>query len=213
MSKTKILLLIILCTMLSCPTYAATKLDKPKNLKATSTTERSITLEWKAVDKAKGYYIRWKNMTSGKKVSIKMLYPEPKFTLTKLKNDTTYKIYIQAFRGNTLSPKSKTIYAKTLFLAPEKPEGTTKIINDNKIKIKWQKCKYATEYEIRIRKDKKLIKKLTTKKTYYNFQNFNSKDKYKIAVRAIRIKNNKKKYSKFWQTYVSTNDTAKVNYL
>ena len=213
MSKMKFLLLIILCTMLAQPTYAATKLSKPKKLEATATTEHSITLTWKAVDKAKGYIIHWKNMETGKTATIRMLYPEPKFTVKHLKMHTTYKIYIQAIRGNKTGPKSKTIYAKTLFLAPEKPEPEIKIINDNKIKIKWKACKKATEYEIRIRQNKKLIKRLITKKTSYTFQDFDCDKTYKIAIRSIRTTSKKKAQSAFSQTYVTTNDTQKMKIL
>lgn len=99
--------------------------------------------------------------------------------------------------------------------AAKKPGAVTKITKvkatQNTLKVKWNKVKNKTGYQVRAYAGKKLVKSAKTKKTAYTVKGLKPATKYTIKVRAYGKKNGKTIYGKEKKiTYKTAKTPAKT---
>ena len=190
--------LISLCFALLCfavlPTssQAASAPAKVKNLKASS-GEKMVTLKWKRVSGAAGYYIYRVNttdntlkkiatVTSGKTTSVKV---------KKLSNGTKYTFSVSAYKksGKKKVEGKKSSYVSVTPRAakPSVPSVKISSCSDEKVVLKWNKVSKATGYEVfQKNASGKYVSIGTTKKTSVTIKNLENGKSYQFKVRAYR---------------------------
>ena len=184
--------LISLCFALLCfavlPTssQAASAPAKVKNLKASS-GEKMVTLKWKRVSGAAGYYIYRVNttdntlkkiatVTSGKTTSVKV---------KKLSNGTKYTFSVSAYKksGKKKVEGKKSSYVSVTPRAakPSVPSVKISSCSDEKVVLKWNKVSKATGYEVfQKNASGKYVSIGTTKKTSVTIKNLENGKSYQF---------------------------------
>lgn len=145
-------------------------------VKVKDTTTSSITLKWNKLSKATNYYVRVKDVASGKVYSKKVKTTSA--TVNKLSKGKVYDVWVKAYAG-----KWGAYSAKVTTRCVPKKAAVKKVTSPSKgaVKVQWNKLGGAAGYQVLIAKDKKcknlavdkLVKKNTAaasalpKGTYY----------------------------------------------
>ena len=190
--------LISLCFALLCFAFlpstaqAASAPAKVKNLKA-SAGEATVTLKWKRVSNATGYYIyrvdtstntltKIATVNSGKTTTVKV---------KKLTNKTKYTFCVSAFRKSGSKrlegKKSSYVSATPRATKPAVPSLKVSSCGNKKVVLKWNKVSKATGYEIFQKNSSgKYVSIGTTKKTSVTVKNLENGVSYQFKIRAYR---------------------------
>ena len=122
--------------------------DSVNNLKASKTTDSSVTLTWDEKSGADSYNVYWKE--AGGDYSKAEAVRKTTYTVNKLKQATEYKLYVASVKGASEKAKSAEISAYTIASKPNVKEAD----NDTKgtIKIEWDKNPKAKSYLVQHKK-------------------------------------------------------------
>ncbi len=150
--------------------------------------EKTITLSWRKVSGAKGYFVYQRNNTKKKWVKIATVKPgTTTYTVRKLKPGTAYRFAVKAYA--TKNKKQVTSKSYTSVDVATKPSAVkfTVTAGKGKATFKWSKVKGATGYTIYYkRKETDAFRKLgSTKKTSFTKTGLDS-GKYIFTVRAYK---------------------------
>lgn len=190
--------LISLCFALLCLAFlpgtaqAASAPSKVKNLKATA-GEATVTLKWKRVSNASGYYIYRVNTTDNTLTRIATV-TSTKITTAKVKklsNGTKYTFCVSAFKKSgskrTEGKKSSYVSATPMPTKPAVPSLKVSSCGDGKVVLKWNKVAKATGYEVFQKDASGKYKSIgTTKKLSATVKNLENGKSYQFKVRAYR---------------------------
>lgn len=176
-----------------------TTVSKPKavtDLKVTSTTANSVTIQWKKGKNATRYYIyrAVENKNAENKFVFelyKTFYDETRTTLTdkKLNSGTVYKYKVVSgkyHKGTEYVSKAVTVSAVTSMAVPKKLKATE--VTTTQLTLKWSAVSNAEKYDIYRKKegDKSFAKLVTVKTNTYTDKKKSAGTIYKYKVVATR---------------------------
>ncbi len=191
---TGLILALFMTAAFSVSAFAAKTPSKPKSLKA-ETTEKTVTLTWKASTNANGYMIYMKKWVSGgeyKKIARVKNVNITTFEKKKMVTGRTYSFYVQAYRrknGKILLSKRSRVVKVTL--KPDKPANLENLLGMSRSKtavLVWNKSDKATEYLVQQKINGKWKKVLTTSKLTATIGDLETGSTYKFRVRPLRTK-------------------------
>ena len=156
---------------------------KVSSLKVSSVAATSAKLSWKAASGATGYVVE--KSTDGKKWSEVKKVSKTSYTVTGLKDSTTYYFRVKAYAktsSTVYGEHSSTVKTKTLL-------GTVSGLKvssagTDTISIKWTAVKNATGYKVEYSLDGKKWTSKTTSKTSYKLTKLKAGKTYQIRVTA-----------------------------
>lgn len=145
--------------------YIITLPGKASTPTASSITDTSVKLSWKAVSGASGYVVEY--YKSGKWVTLKAV-TSTKYTVSGLKAKSTYYFRVKAYKKGTsgvaYGAESSYVKVNTLLGAPKLVASAA---TDNAIKVSWGKVSGAAGYVLQRYNGKKWVNvKATTATTY-----------------------------------------------
>ncbi len=145
--------------------YIITLPGKASTPTASSITDTSVKLSWKAVSGASGYVVEY--YKSGKWVTLKAV-TSTKYTVSGLKAKSTYYFRVKAYKKGTsgvaYGAESSYVKVNTLLGAPKLVASAA---TDNAIKVSWGKVSGAAGYVLQRYDGKKWVNvKVTTATTY-----------------------------------------------
>ena len=145
--------------------YIITLPGKASTPTASSITDTSVKLSWKAVSGASGYVVEY--YKSGKWVTLKAV-TSTKYTVSGLKAKRTYYFRVKAYKKGTsgvaYGAESSYVKVNTLLGAPKLVASAA---TDNAIKVSWGKVSGAAGYVLQRYNGKKWVNvKATTATTY-----------------------------------------------
>lgn len=145
--------------------YIITLPGKASTPTASSITDTSVKLSWKAVSGASGYVVEY--YKSGKWVTLKAV-TSTKYTISGLKAKSTYYFRVKAYKKGTsgvaYGAESSYVKVNTLLGAPKLVASAA---TDNAIKVSWGKVSGAAGYVLQRYNGKKWVNvKATTATTY-----------------------------------------------
>lgn len=184
----------------------ATMPAKVTSLKASTSTNTSITLTWKKQSGASYYnvykynsktkkYDLYKKVSSGSKNSLKV---------TGLKANTSYKFKVRAYKikqdKKTLTGDMSSVL--TAYTKPSAPKlSSLSAPSKKKVNVKWKKVSGITGYQIMWSTSKSFSSNTKTydvkssKKVSQKISTAKSKKKYYVRIRSYKTRNGKKYYS------------------
>lgn len=187
------------------------KLDAPKGIKTTSTTN-SITLQWNKVSGADGYRIYKYDAAQKKYVKYKSVLGTT-CTISGLKSYTKYNFKITALVKENdkyqAQEYSEKITAVTKKLAA--PTNVSTNANYSSVDINWSSVKNADAYRVYQYDSakKKYITVKTTSATNYTVKSLTPGKTYKFKIAAL-VKNGKKYYVQTLSNVFSATTSAKA---
>lgn len=185
------LCLSFLCTAFS-PLSAPAATNTPgqvKNLKATS-GESQVTLKWKKVSNATGYYVYSVNKSTNTLTKVATVRTNT-VTVKKLKNATAYNFCVSAYRTvkskRYEGKKSTVVTATPQVKKPSVPKLQIKSCGNGQVSLKWNAISGAGSYELyQKNKNGKFVSIGTTKKTSVTVKKLTNGTNYQFKVRAVR---------------------------
>ena len=189
------------------------KLVAPKNPTASSITETSATISWKAVTGATKYII-YSIVGDTQKVVAKTT--KTKYTVTDLKTSTNYIFSVRALANvnskNYYSSFSDNLSVKT---SPAKASKPTAKPSDTEVSLSWKKTSGADGYEIyQYNTQKKTWDYIGSSTTNsYNVIRLSSLASYQFKIRAYHTATSKKVYGEFSDPVTVTTLAGKVSNL
>jgi fibronectin type 3 domain-containing protein len=190
---------------LSLTRYTDIFLEKPQNVKATSSSFNSVRIKWEEVTDADGYYIYQAigNSDTFKKVKTIKNASKTEYGFSDLVTGTSYHYTIEAYQNNEtekpfVSPRSDEVCIKPMLNAVQMNEA--KLATYNKVSLSWNKVAGATGYVIyRSDKENTNYEKVATvkkKKTSYIDKGLEETTVYYYKVVAYRGKGKTLTYGK-----------------
>lgn len=176
-----------------------TAVAQVNGVKVTSSAYNKLTVTWKPVTGAKGYHIYASTSKNGTYHWVGGT-KSTKFTDASVKTGTTYYYKVEAYRiveTQIFGKESEAAKGRTVLLAPTKLKA--KKLTSKSAKLTWKKTSGATGYEIyrSTKKNGSYAKLAAGKTTSYTDKKLQKGKKYYYKVRAYRVVNKKKVYSKY----------------
>lgn len=175
------LVVMLIISTISPPSEAATNLSTP-TLVSVSNTSSGVTVKWKKVSNASGYYVyrktgsdKWSKIATIKKNST-VSYADKDVAAGK-----TYTYTVKACKGRTTSSYNKTgLTIKRL----TQPSPTVKNSSSG-VKISWKKVTGASKYRVYFKVDGKWKKLADTTSTSYTDKSVKSGSSRTYTVKAF----------------------------
>lgn len=184
----------------------ATLPAKVTSLKASTSTNTSVTLTWKKQSGASYYNVYKYNAKTKKYDLYKKVSSGTKNTLkvTGLKANTTYKFKVRAYKikqdKKTLTGETSSVL--TAYTKPSAPKlSSVSSPSKKKINVKWKKVSGITGYQIMWSTSKSFSSNTKTydvkssKKVSQKVSTAKSKKKYYVRIRSYKTRNGKRYYS------------------
>lgn len=160
--------------------YIITLPGKASTPTASSITDTSVKLSWKAVSGATGYVIEY--YKSGKWVTLKAV-TSTKYTISGLKAKRTYYFRVKAYKKGTsgvaYGAESSYVKVNTLLGAPKLVASAA---TDNAIKVSWGKVSGAAGYVLQRYDSKKWVNVKATTATTYTLTKLKANTTYPFRV-------------------------------
>lgn len=146
------LVLLLSLSMLSSNTAlfaSAASVGKVSSLTATARTDKTVTLKWNAVKKAKGYALYYYDTANEKWVNFKNS-TNSNYKVTALKPGTVYSFRVRAYTKEG----SKTVYGEysNTYKIATKPSKVTNFkatsVGDTELTLSWSKVSGAQYYQV-----------------------------------------------------------------
>lgn len=170
-------------------------------IKSLSNGVNSVIVKWDKVSEADGYYIYRKTGTDGKWKKVKTIVGSEVISWKdkKTKNGTQYGYKICAYKGDTISKKSK---AKVMYRLEKTTIKSLKQTSEQKAEIQYTTNKKGTGYQIQYSTSSKYAKSKTmtvyvkdAKKLSKVLSDLKKDKKYYVRIRVYKTVNGRKYYS------------------
>ena len=167
-----------------------------------------VTLTWKKAAGAKGYYVYYeKDNGSLKKIATVRNGNKTKITITKLKNNVTYKFCVAAFSGSSTGPVSNVKKATPTVGNPGKLKEVRVLrISSKRVYLRWSTNTKASGYQVFMLNEStgeyELVKNVAKTKNMCMISNLKNGKTYYFKVRAYLKKGGAYGYGRMSATLV-----------
>ena len=215
-----ILIVLIIIAAFSAMAVVQTKtVSDVEGFEIVSTSEGSVSLKWKKVSSADGYFIYKAETLNGeyeKAAQIKNAKTK-EYKIDKLEQATQYKFYITAYKGEKNGVESKNHKELSACTLPSKQKiASLESNNSNELTVKWDINSKALGYQVQyVQGDGKDFSAAKTvniddkAKSSTTVEKLKAKKKYSVRVRSYIKYNDSKLYGK-WSEVASVKIQEKI---